>query len=107
MARIDDLKAALSAEIKALARGEAKSVSKGVSNALGKFLDELEDVEKWLGQLDAGELTRKDFEFLVRAKKDVAEMHLLEVKGLAAARVERLQTAILDAVISCTFKALT
>jgi hypothetical protein len=53
-----------------------------------------------------GELSKKDFEWLLKSKKDLAEMESLKQKGLAQARIDRLKTALLQSVIGSVAKML-
>jgi hypothetical protein len=51
-----------------------------------------------------GNLTREDFEFLVRGKKDLAEMEALKQIGLGKIRLNRIRDQIIDTVIGSVFK---
>ena len=64
------------------------------------------DIEKWATLLKEGELSPKDFEFLLKGKKDLAEMEALKQKGLAQARVDKLKADILDTVVGSVKKVL-
>ncbi|MCH2450410.1 MAG: hypothetical protein MK198_09725 [Gracilimonas sp.] len=64
------------------------------------------DIEKWAALLKEGELSPKDFEFLLKSKKDLAEMETLKQKGLAQARVDKLKADILDTIVGSVKKVL-
>jgi hypothetical protein len=50
-----------------------------------------DDLERWTRLLEEGELSRDEFESLVRGQKDLAEMEALKQAGLAAAKADRFQ----------------
>ncbi len=62
------------------------------------------DLARWIGELAAGQLTEEDFAFLVRGKKDLAEMEALKQAGLALVRVDRFRNALFDLVIGTALK---
>lgn len=62
------------------------------------------DLERWARDLATGSLTPADFEFLVNAKKDLAEMEALKQAGLALVRVDRFRNALVDLVIGTTIR---
>jgi hypothetical protein len=64
------------------------------------------DLQSWSEQLLTGELSKKDFEWLLKSKKDLAEMEALKQKGLAQVRIDRLKTALLQSVIGSVAKML-
>jgi len=89
----------------AIARGEAKEFAKQARADSKKFVDAIRaDLEKWTRQLAAGELSKGDFDFLVRGKKDLAEMNALTQAGLAAVRIERIRTASIDLITTAASK---
>jgi hypothetical protein len=62
------------------------------------------DLKRWIGELEAGTLKKDDFEFLVRGKKDLAEMEALKQAGLASVRVDEFRKSVLNLVIGTAFK---
>jgi hypothetical protein len=62
------------------------------------------DLERWTAGLAAGMLSKKDFEFLIKGKKDLAEMEALKQLGLAKARIAKLRDGLIDIVIGSVFK---
>lgn len=64
------------------------------------------DIERWSKRLKDGEMSIKDFEFLLRSKRDLAEMEALKQKGIARARVDKLKADILDAMVGAVQKVL-
>lgn len=65
-----------------------------------------DDIERWSKQLKEGELNPKDFEFLIKAKKDLAEMEALKQKGLGQAKLDKLKADILNTVVGSVKKVL-
>lgn len=65
-----------------------------------------DDLECWVQQLTEGDLSREDFEWLVKGKKDLAEMEALKKKGLAKAKVDKYKIVIIDTVVGSAFKLI-
>ena len=64
------------------------------------------DLQLWTQQLASGELSRNDFEFLVRGKQDLATMNALKEAGAARATVDRVRTQLVNLIITSAFKAV-
>ena len=62
-----------------------------------------EDLKRWTQLVAEDKLTRDDFEFLVKGKKDIAKMEALKQKGLAKARIDKFKDALLGTVVSSAF----
>ena len=65
-----------------------------------------QDLERWMKELVRGSITGDDFEWLVKGKRDLAEMEALKQTGLARARIDKYRNALLDTVISSAFKLI-
>jgi hypothetical protein len=88
-----------------IAKEQARDFVKEATSDGNEFLDDVKaDLRKWTKQLAEGKLSKKDFEFLVMGKKDLAKMEALKQAGLAAIRVEQIRTAMIDLVITCAGK---
>ncbi|HEV8540745.1 MAG TPA: hypothetical protein VGQ60_06240 [Nitrospiraceae bacterium] len=84
-----------------IAKREASDFVKEATSDGNAFLDSVKaDLKTWTKQLATGKLTKEDFEFLVKGKKDLAKMEALTQAGLAAIRVERIRVAMIDLVIT-------
>lgn len=57
------------------------------------------DLQRWAQLLVEGKITRDEFEYLVKAKRDLAQMEALKQKGLAQVRIDKLRNALLNAVV--------
>lgn len=53
-----------------------------------------------------GKLSRDEFEYLLKAKKDLAQMEALKKKGLALARIDKLKGSLLDTVAGAAIRTL-
>ena len=62
------------------------------------------DLKKWAKQYAEGKLSKENFEFLVKGKKDLAKMEALTQAGLAAIRVDRIRMAMIDLIITTAGK---
>ncbi len=64
------------------------------------FLDKIEDdLERLSNLVIKGELTAEEFEWLVRSKKDLAEMVLLKQAGLTMIKIDQFKNRLLDLVV--------
>lgn len=63
-----------------------------------------DDLERWTLELAAGDITEDDFEFLVKGKKDLAEMEALKQLGLSKVRIAKLRDGILGVVVGSAVK---
>lgn len=62
------------------------------------------DLDRWGRGLAAGTLTPEDFAFLVKGKRDLAEMQALKQAGLALVRIDQFRNAVIDLVIETAIK---
>ncbi|MGB5286993.1 MAG: hypothetical protein WBN42_00765 [Ignavibacteriaceae bacterium] len=62
------------------------------------------DLERWTEGLVSGALSKKDFEFLLKGKKDLAEMEALKQLGLSKIRITKITNGIIDVVVGSAFK---
>jgi len=62
------------------------------------------DIERWGQQLLSGKLSQKDFEFLVKGKKDLAEMEALKQAGLTKIRIAKIKDGLIGIVINSALK---
>jgi hypothetical protein len=65
-----------------------------------------EDLERWMSLAAEGRLSKEELEYLIKGKKDLAEMEALKQKGLAKVKIDRMRTALYNSVINSVFKAL-
>ena len=62
------------------------------------------DLERWTEGLTIGTLSKADFEFLLRGKKDLAEMEALKQLGLSKIRINKITDGVIGVVVGSAFK---
>jgi len=62
------------------------------------------DLERWTEGLASGALSKDDFEFLLKGKKDLAQMEALKQLGLSKIRITKMTNGIIDVVVGSAFK---
>jgi len=62
------------------------------------------DLERWTEGLATGALSKSDFEFLLKGKKDLAQMEALKQLGLSKIRITKITNSIIDVVVGSAFK---
>ena len=106
MADINEILDGLKDGIKELAKKEAKDFVVQAQGDAEKFLDDIkQDLATWVKQLAKGELSENDFKFLVRGRKDVAEMAALKQAGLAQVAIQRIVNGVIDLVVDAAVAA--
>ena len=70
------------------------------------LMEAREDLKKWTRQLAKGELSRTEFEALVRAKKALFEMRALTQAGISLTRIQRFRDSLIDLVIDTAFEVI-
>lgn len=90
--------------IEIVTREGTEYIDAAVRDAEAFLKESREELERWLKQLAAGQLSKDELASLVRGKKDLAEMVALKQAGLAAARIDRIRTALINLVITAVGK---
>ena len=62
------------------------------------------DLERWTEGLAAGLLSKADFEFLLKGKKDLAEMESLKQLGLSKIRINKITDGVIGVVVGSAVK---
>jgi hypothetical protein len=62
------------------------------------------DLERWTDGLASGALSPEDFEFLLKGKKDLAEMEALKQLGLSKVRLDKITNGIIDVIAGSAIK---
>jgi hypothetical protein len=62
------------------------------------------DLERWTNGLASGALSPEDFEFLLKGKKDLAEMETLKQLGLSKVRLDKITNGIIDIITGSVIK---
>ena len=69
------------------------------------FIDKTKtDLKRWADGLVQGTLSQKDFEFLVKGKKDLAQMEALKQVGLSKIRINKIVDGVLGIVVGSAVK---
>jgi hypothetical protein len=107
MAKFDELLNELRDGIIQIAKTEAIGFVEEAKSDGQAFLAALQaDLKTWTEQLAAGKLSPDDFKFLIRGKQDLARMNALTEAGLAAIRIDRIRSAVIDLIITVASKAI-
>lgn len=103
--KFDDFLQEVKDGLRDIALSQAKEFVKEVAADGQDFVDALgADLETWTEELTAGELSLDEFRFLVKGKKDLAEMNALTQAGLAKIRIDRIRTASIDLIVTAAGK---
>lgn len=62
------------------------------------------DIQRWTEGLASGALSSADFEFLLKGKKDLAQMEALKQIGLSKIRISKITNGIVDVVVGSAVK---
>ena len=72
-----------------------------------KFLNGArEDIMRWLSLLAEGTLTADDLHWLIKGKRDSAELLFLKQKGLAKPELDKFFDGLLETIISTSLKLI-
>ena len=72
-----------------------------------KFLTDVkDDVQRWISLLAEGKLTTDDLGWLIKGKREVAELLFLKQKGLAQPDLDKFFEGLLETIISTAFKLI-
>jgi hypothetical protein len=72
-----------------------------------KFLTDVkDDVQRWIFLLAEGKLTSDDLLWLVKGKRDLAELLFLKEKGLTKPDLDKFFEGLLETIISTAFKLI-
>ncbi len=90
-----------------LARNTVKTAADEARGDLQEFLADSETrLRKWAELLALGQLTREDFEILVRAQVTVLQFHRLVIAGKTKATVAKVRDGLTSLLIRSAVSAL-
>jgi hypothetical protein len=78
---------------------------KAISDVRQFLTDSQADLERWTGELAAGEITKDEFHDLVQGQIDVALLHGLKQSGLTQIEIDKFTNGVIDIVTSVAFSA--
>lgn len=108
MSDFNDFLNALKSELTGIAREAGEDIKDELIKDGKAFVEKSrEDLERWSRLMAQGDLSREEFEYLLKAKKDLARMEALKQKGLAQARIDKLKNALMGAVVGSAVRTLT
>lgn len=64
------------------------------------------DLERWTIEVSNGEMSLSDFEFLVKAEKELDEMDALKEAGIAAIDLDKFKNGLISLTINTLSKLL-
>jgi hypothetical protein len=80
---------------------------KDAINDAEKFLTGIkDDVQRWISLLAEGKLTSDDLLWLIKGKRDQAELLFLKQKGLTKPDLDKFFEGLLETIISTAFKLI-
>lgn len=65
-----------------------------------------DDILRWLSLLAEGKLSSDDLQWLLKGKRDSAELLYLKQKGLAKPELDRFLNGLLETIISTSLKLI-
>jgi hypothetical protein len=72
-----------------------------------KFLTGVkDDAQRWISLLIEGRLTPDDLLWLIKGKRDLAELLFLKQKGLAKSDLDKFFEGLIETIISTAFKLI-
>ena len=105
MANFNDFIDALEDGLETFAREESEEYKDAAKTKGKAFIEETKnDLERWTKALAKGDLSRNDFEWLVKSKKDLFELNTLKQIGLTKVAVDRFVNGVIDLVVDTAFE---
>lgn len=62
------------------------------------------DLKRWTEQVERGELSKEDLEFLLLGRKELTEMKVLQQLGIAKIQLDKFKNAITGLIVSTIIK---
>ena len=107
MSTFDNLWTELVSAIGGLATGALKNYKDQVLKDGQAFTDKLKtDLQTWSKQLVNGDIDKDQFEFLVKGKKDIAELLALKQAGLAKVALDQFLDDLVNVIVSTISKVI-
>ena len=94
--------------ILSLAESSFNEFKTGAIAAGNDFIEQSKaDLQYWTSELAADNLSKEDFEWLVKSKENMAKLVILNHIGLTKVQVDKLTSGILKAVTEAALKIFT
>ncbi len=98
---------ALKSDLTRLAGNSFKKYKQQLLHDGTEFAKRLEaDLKNWSAEYSIFEITKEEFEDLVKSKKDLLEMEALRKEGLARTELNKMRNAIVETVTGTAVKIL-
>ena len=95
----EDFKDAILEGAKQLAKDTVGDVLDSAKDDAKAFLESIkDDLKNWQKMLKNGDITKDDLKDLIEAKEALAEIHALTQAGIAATKIERFRTGLINLV---------
>ena len=92
-------------DVKVLIASEYEDFRSEAEADVGDYIELLKsDLERWTKLLAAGQLTKGEFQFLIKARRDQAKLQALTAAGLAHVTLDKFRTALTDTVVGAAMK---
>jgi hypothetical protein len=107
MVNIDNVLKSIEEQSKSLAEKLFKQYTQQAFTDIRDFLRKSKaDLERWIQELDCGQIGKDEFKSVVQGQLDFAEMRALKQAGLARVRIDIFTSGVLDIVVSSAFAAI-
>lgn len=95
----EDFKDAILEGAKQLAKDTVGDLLDSAKDDAKAFLESIKgDLKNWKKMLENGEISKEDLKDLIEAKEALAEIRALTQAGIAAAKIERFRTGLINLV---------
>ena len=107
MPDFEEILSSLSAEIKALAEQSWSEYKASATKDAKAFIEKTkDDIKRWTNLVAEGKLTIAEFEFLLKAKRDLATLEALKRAGLTAVRLNKFRNDLFATIINVVKTAI-
>jgi hypothetical protein len=105
MSKFDDFEKLVLGGLKDILSKDLKPLLQQAKDDAQDFLDSsAKKLQKWTKQLAKGDLSKDEFEDLVRGQADLAKLLALTKEGVGKAALQRFRNALVDLVVDSAFK---
>jgi hypothetical protein len=107
MSKFDDFLSEIRDGAKQLAKDLFKDAGKEAADDTREFLNKSKDkLKKWTKELQDRELNKDEFKDLVEGQRALAKLYSLTQAGVAATKLERFRSGLINLVIDKAFDVL-
>lgn len=100
MSKFDDFISELEQNLVSYAKSSFSDYAEAaIADGRGFIRQTESDLKRWTKELASGKLSKSDFEWLLGAKKDLAELTALKEAGLARAELDRFFDGLIRNIV--------